>query len=188
LEVQQEIPCLKLAYNSSGVTYVVVQRVGEGYPTGSFSCALKFLVKEVDSNGEPDDSSGYEDEYQLEDIELTTSDYMRLRVVGSFKEEWEKMGSEAAELTEIYTLNTIKTLPEAVKAIIDFVGMQPAERSNEVPPKHPKHALLLAGTFMGNIPVLVRSRMKLADGGGVNMELTVRSKDEAVNDAIINAI
>ena len=32
----------------------------------------------------------------------------------------------------MYTLSSMKTLQAAVNAIIEFVGMQPAERSNEV--------------------------------------------------------
>ena len=37
-----------------------------------------------------------------------------------------------SELVEVYTLSSMKTLQAAVNAIIEFVGMQPAERSNEV--------------------------------------------------------
>lgn len=43
----------------------------------SFSCTLKFNVKDCDPNtGETDDDEGYEDEYVLEDLEVSVADHV----------------------------------------------------------------------------------------------------------------
>lgn len=44
------------------------------YAAGSFGCTLKFVSKEVDpSNGQPEEE-GYDDEYQLEELDLGAAD------------------------------------------------------------------------------------------------------------------
>jgi coatomer protein complex subunit gamma len=75
-----------------------------------------------------------------------------------------------------------------VKEITDFLGMQPCERSDKVTAKKSKHILLLSGNFFGNVPVLVRARMKFVEGQGVQMELTVRSTNDDVSTLVASAI
>ena len=68
-----------------GTIYVCMRRVPQEdedgdvdpYPTGSFGCEMKFLVKDVldPSTGEYD-PDGYEEEYPVEDVEVATSDFM----------------------------------------------------------------------------------------------------------------
>jgi coatomer protein complex subunit gamma len=112
---------------------------------------LKFQVKEVDSSGEVLDS-GYEDEYQLEDVEITTSDYVAPVLVPDFQTAWEKMG-EDCQVVETYSLSTLKTLQAAVQELINFLGMSPCESSDKV--TKTRHILYLSGIFLGNVRVLV---------------------------------
>jgi coatomer protein complex subunit gamma len=43
----------------------------------SIPTTLKFLVKDCDPvTGEPDSDEGYDDDYQLEDIDVAVSDYV----------------------------------------------------------------------------------------------------------------
>jgi len=91
-------------------------------------------------------------------------------------------------VVETYQLSTTKTLQDAVQEIVKVLGMQPCDRSGQVPAKKTKHILLLSGNFIGNVPVLVRVRMKQAEGQGVQMELTVRSTNDDVSTAIASAI
>lgn len=64
---------------------------------------------------------------------------------------------------------------EAVKNIIQFIGLQPCERSDKVPEDKSSHTLFLSGVYRGGFDVLVRAKLALADG--VTMQLTVRSTD-----------
>jgi coatomer protein complex subunit gamma len=69
------IPVESLAQEGSGAVYVSYTRIEPAsYASGSFSCTLRFVSKEVDpSTGEPEDE-GYPDEYQIEDVDLGAAD------------------------------------------------------------------------------------------------------------------
>jgi len=187
VNVESTVPLETLAFNTPGSTYVAVSRDPSNLTLGALSNTLRFVSKEVDpTSGEPDEN-GYEDEYQLEDIEVTTADYMQKTYVVNFNEKWDEIGGEF-EVVETYALSSTKTLQDAVAEIIKFLGMQPCDRSDKIPAKKTKHVLYLSGNFIGNVPVLVRARMKQAEGQGVTMELTVRSTNDDVSTAVASAI
>ena len=52
-------------------------------------------------------------------------------------------------LQDTYSLATMKTLEEAVKSIMDFLGLMPCERSDKVPEGKSSHSLFLAGEMGG---------------------------------------
>lgn len=78
------------------------------------------------------------------------------------------------------------SLTEAVKQIIEYLGMQPCERSDKVNTEKNSHALLLAGVFRGGHDVLVRAR--LAFDQGVTMNITVRSDNAVVSEVVLSAV
>ena len=75
---------------------------------------------------------------------------------------------------------------EAVKNIIQFMGLQACERSDKVPDGKSAHTLYLAGVFRGGHDVLVRA--KLALGDGVTMQITVRSTDAHASEVLASAV
>jgi coatomer subunit gamma len=60
---------------SPGVVYVSFTRDDPTeFAVGTFSCTLKFVSKEVDpTNGQPEEE-GYDDEYQVEELDLGAGD------------------------------------------------------------------------------------------------------------------
>ena len=58
----------------------------------------------------------------------------------------EEMGA-TNELEETYALSSIKTLEEGVKNIIQYLGLQPCERSEKIPEGKSSHTLFLAGKW-----------------------------------------
>lgn len=187
-KVEGAVACPVLTYNVSGITYVSVKYLTSAYPSGTFTNTLKFTVKEVDPSTGEVDESGDDDEYQIEDIEVSISDYIKRTVVTAYPEEWEKLGEEN-EAVSTFNLSTMRTLQDAVKEISTFLGMQPVDGTEKVPPKKTKHTLYLSGRFVGDIQVLARARMRQGDAGqGVAMELTVRSVDKDLSTAIASAI
>jgi len=60
----------------------------------------------------------------------------------NFAASWEEL---TIEREETYALSNANTLPEAVKNIISFLGMQPCDRTDRVPEGKSSHALALAG-------------------------------------------
>lgn len=174
-KVEWELEAASLVYGVPGTAYVCASHAEGAFPTGSFANILKFRVKDVDPATGVADEPGYEDEYPLDNLDVSVADYMKKTFCTSFKDEWQALG-EDHELVEIFSLSTMKSIKDAVNEIIDFLGMQPCEKTEVVPPKRTKHILLLSGTFADGAPALVRIRMKMDDAApGVSMELTVRS-------------
>ena len=84
---------------------------------------------------------------------------------------------------------------DAVKNIVDFLGLAACERSDKVPEGRSTHSLYLAGVFRGGHDVLVRCKLaataddaSAGGGGGVTMQMTVRSTDTNVSQVIAAAI
>ncbi|KAI8337118.1 adaptin N terminal region-domain-containing protein [Chlamydoabsidia padenii] len=181
------IPAPKLEYNVPGYIYVAFeQEDSEDLAVGAFSNTLKFDVKDCDpTTGEPD-PEGYDDEYQVEDIEMLISDYIRPNYVNQFAQEWETLEEE---LLETFALDKEKapSLKVACGSILDLLGMQALEDS-ALPKNASVHTLLMAGTFLGGIKVLTRCRMTFNNTTGVAFELAVRSQDSFTNQMVLSAI
>jgi len=91
-----------------------------------------------------------EDEYQLEDFEIVSSDYMLRVAVSNFRNAWENMDPESERVDE-YGLGVRESLAEAVNAVINILGMQPCEVSFQFSKKislevnFPTHHLVFLG-------------------------------------------
>ncbi len=179
------VPAPSLKFNQPGVTYTCVTMPEDPTGvTGSFTNTLKFIVKDCDPNTGEADDDGYDDEYVLEDIEITVADHVQRVMKPNFLASWEEVG-EDNEVNETFALSA-KTLEEAVKNIIGFLGMQPCERSDKVTEGKSSHTLCLAGVFRGGHDTLVRSKLVLQDT--VTMQITVRSTDPTVSEIISCAV
>ena len=186
-DVMKYIPCPSLPYNKPGTTYTMVRLPEDPTQvTGSFSCTLKFIVKDCDPNTGEADDDGYEDEYVLEDVEVAVADHVQRVMKPNFGASWEEIGPEN-ELEDTFALSTVKSLEDAVKNIIQFMGMQPCERSDKVPEGKNSHTLFLSGVYRGGHDALVRAKLAMSDSG-VTMQLTVRSTDPYVSEVLVTAI
>lgn len=186
-EVVKQVACTSLPYNKPGSTYTLMRLPEEPTSvTGTFPCTLKFVVRDCDpTTGEPDDE-GYEDEYVLEDVEVTVADHVQKVLKANFAASWEEVGPEN-ELEDTYALATVNTLEDAIKNITQYLGLQPCERSDKVPEGKSSHTLYLSGIFRGGHDALVRAKLAL-DSSGVTMQLTVRSTDPSVSEVLATAI
>lgn len=189
-ELLCNVPCSKLPYNVTGTTYACLRLPDDPLAaTGTFSNTLKYLVKDCDPNsGETDDDEGYEDEYVLEDLEVCVADHVQKILKPNFAASWDELGPDN-ELEDTFALSSMTTLEEAIKSIIQFMGMQPCERSDKVPEGKSAHTLFLAGVYRGGHDVLVRAKLALgASSEGVTMNLAVRSTDPIVSEVIASAV
>ena len=111
LEEEFTIPVSRLATNEPGTVYVSFKKTSDNaYPVASFTNILKFTSKEIDpTTGEPD-PSGYEDEYQVEDLELCGSDYVMPAFAGNFDHLWEQTGANGDEASETLQLSNTKSI------------------------------------------------------------------------------
>lgn len=81
---------------------------------------------------------------KLEDVEIGVSDHVQRSAKASFGTAWEEMGADN-ELQETFALPAIRTLDEAVRNIVSFLGLQPCEWTDKVPEGKSAHTLLLSG-------------------------------------------
>lgn len=98
------------AATSPSIVYASFSReLPEEYALASFSCILKFVSKEVDpSTGEPEEE-GYEDEYQLEDVELSAGGDYIVPSYATFGSEWDRMRS-GPSATETFALSAMESI------------------------------------------------------------------------------
>lgn len=103
------IPTLS-STNSPGIVYVSFTRdAPEDYATASFQCVLKFISKEVDpSTGEPE-AEGYEDEYQLEEVELAAGGDYIIPSYSNFSAEWDRLRT-GTSMTETFALSSMESI------------------------------------------------------------------------------
>jgi len=171
---------------SPGIVYVSFTRDDPNdYQVASFQCVLKFVSKEVDpSTGEPEEE-GYEDEYQLEDLELSAADYITPSYV-TFASEWDRMRG-GVSVTETFSLPAMESLKAACDSIIEILNMQPLGGSED-PQSTSVHILQLAGLVTGGGSVLVRCRMTYSKAQGVTLELGVRAEKQESANLVVSAI
>eukprot|EP00249_Psilotum_nudum_P023803 c28985_g1_i1 orf=144-2834(+) len=175
-------PLQSMPYNSPAQAFVAFAKPEGVYSTGKFANTLRFVVKEVDKDtGEVEE--GVEDEYQLEDLEVTPADYFLKAGVSNFRNAWESLGADFERIDE-YGLGLKENLSDAVQAVIDILGLQPCEGTEVVPSNSRSHTCLLAGKFIGDFQVLVRLSFGIDPQKQVAMKLAVRSEDQYISDAI----
>lgn len=124
----------------------------------------------------------------MEAIDISAADYMQRISVQDFPSDWDQLGDEN-EVEETYGLEDYKTLDEAIKKIILFMGMQVWDRSDHVPEGKTAHTLYLSGIFRGTNQVLARVKLAIGSSSeGVTMKLSVRSDDSEVASFIASAV
>lgn len=135
-----------------------------------------------------DEYFSYSDEYVLEDFDILVADYMQRIMKPNFITSWDEINPDC-EVEETYALSSFKTIEDAIKNIINFMGMQPCDRSDKVMEGKSSHTLYLAGIFRGINEVLVRAKLALASNTeGVTMKLSVRCENREVAEFIASAV
>ncbi|KIY69393.1 Coatomer, gamma subunit [Cylindrobasidium torrendii FP15055 ss-10] len=182
-----DVPSLSAA-SSPSIVYVSFTRDSpEEYATASFSCLMKFVSKEVDpSTGEPEEE-GYEDEYQLEDAELSAGGDYIIPSYTTFGAEWDRLRG-GATATETFALSAMESLKAACDSIIEVLNME-ALGGTEAPQSTSVHTLNLSGIVSGGGgKVLARCRMTFAKGQGVTLELNVRGEKQEACNLVLAAV
>ena len=190
LEDEFYLPVPLIKQDEPGIVYVSFARpAGESFTTASFTNVLKFTLREIDpTTGEPEEG-GYDDEYQVEDLELTGADYVLPAFAGSFDNIWTQIaeadGSEEAE--ETLQLSAAKSIQEAVELLVKQLGMQPLEGS-EVSVTTSTHALKLFGRSVMGGRVAGSVRMAFSAKSGVTVKVVVRSEEEGLASAVLGGV
>lgn len=205
------IPIPSLSSNEPGVIYVSYSRDDPtSFALGSASCVLKFVSKEVDpTSGEPEEE-GYEDEYQIEEVDVGAGDYI-VPSYATFASEWDRLRS-AATATETFNLSALESLKGAWRhlasasraalmllacyrprtaactSLVELLNMEPLGGTAD-PSSTSVHTLQLSGLVAGGGgKVLARCRMAYQAGQGVTLELSARAERQEACDLVMAAI
>lgn len=102
----------KLETDVPGKVYVAFRKVsGEGsLPVSTFSNVLKFTTKEIDPTTNEPEETGYDDEYEVADFDLTGSDYVIPAFASNFAHVWEQVGAQGEEAEETLQLSNVKSI------------------------------------------------------------------------------
>jgi len=186
-EATGEISSPSISYGETKSCFTVLQRdVNQVLSTTSFTCELRFTVVSVDSSGEELGDS-YEEEYPLEDFEISTADFMAKVGVSDFRRSWESVGN-GNEILEKFGLQ-FKNIEDAVTAVIDFLGMLPCDGTSTVKSGTGKpHMLHLSGVFVGGSTVLARAQIIMDGSAGVVLKIAVRSEDVKLSRLVADCI
>ncbi|QRW11969.1 coatomer subunit gamma [Ceratobasidium sp. AG-Ba] len=149
---------------------------------------VAFVSKEVDpSSGEPEED-GYEDEYNLEDVEVSAGGDWIVPSYAAFSAEWDRLGATGVEVVETFALGAMESIKAACDSLIEILGME-ALGGTENPTSKSVHTLQLSGLVVGGGgKVLARCRMTYAAGDGVTLELGVRAEKEEAARLVVGAI
>ena len=83
---------------------------GDACPVTSFTNVLKFTSKEIDPTTGEAEESGYDDEYEIENLDLSGADYVLPAFAGNFDHVWEGTGANGEEASETLQLSAVKSL------------------------------------------------------------------------------
>ena len=112
LEEEFIVPAPRLVANEPGLVYVAFKKLGDssGFPITTVTNVLRFTTKEIDPTTGEAEETGYEDEYQVEDLDLTGADYVVPAFAGNFDHIWEGAGANGEEAGETMQLSNLKSL------------------------------------------------------------------------------
>ncbi|KAL3419909.1 hypothetical protein PVAG01_08408 [Phlyctema vagabunda] len=189
LEEDFIIPAAKLATDEPGTIYVSFKKSGgeTAFPASSFTNVLKFTSKEIDpTTGEPEET-GYDDEYQVEDLELSGSDYVVPAFAGNFNHIWEQVGASGEEAEETLQLSGVKSIADATEQLAKTLSLQALE-GTDVPINTTTHTLKLFGKTVTGGKVVANIRMAYSTKSGVTSKIVVRSDEEGMAALVIGSV
>lgn len=185
-----EIAVDGIKYGESKNCFTVFERnVEMPLVPSTFTCELRFSMTEVDPASGEDLGESFDEEYPLEDLEISTADFMAKVTVPDFRKGWEALGN-ANEVLEKFALQ-FKRMEDAVSAIVDFLGMQPCDGTGSLKPNSAgkPHMLHMSGVFVGGQQVLARAQIAMqGDSGNVILKIAVRSEDATISRMVADCI
>jgi len=181
------IPAPLLKTDEPGTVYVAFRRPEE-FISANFSNVLRFTSKEVDPSTNEPEEGGYEDEYEIEALELTGADYVLPAFAGNFDGIYNSISSdEEHEAEETLQLSNAKSIAEAVEGLAKNLSMQPLD-GTEVVLSPSTHTLKLYGKSVAGGKVAAQVRMAYSAKSGVTLKITARSEEEGLAALVVNGV
>jgi coatomer protein complex subunit gamma len=177
------IPIDRLAPGSEGIIYVSFSRPQEFFQTSLYN-NLKFISKEIDPETNEEQDEGYDDDYNLENLDITAGDYLVPSYVGNFTYQWDELSNE---VVHTFQLGHETTIEEAAQHVISSLSLMPLE-SSDVITSQTSHTLKLYGKTITGEKVAATGVIVSSSQTGVVLRLKVRAEDESISELVAEAI
>jgi len=187
LEEEFIIPAPMLKTDEPGTVYVAFRRP-EHFVSANVSNILKFTSKEIDPTTNEPEESGYDDEYEIEDLDLTGADYVLPAFAGNFDGIYNSLPSDGEhEAEETYQLDNAKSISEAVEMLVKNLSMQPLD-GTEISLTPSTHTLKLYGKSVSGGKVAAQVRMAFSAKSGVTVKVTTRAEEEGLAALVVAGV
>lgn len=181
------IPVPLLKPDEPGTVYTSFSRpADQAFVPASITNVLKFTLKEIDPTTSEPEEEGYDDEYQVGDLEVTGADYVLPAFAGSFDNIWSGLPVEH-EASETLQLSNVKGITDAVELLVGALGMQPLE-GTEVALSTSTHTLKLYGKSVTGGKVASTVRMAYSAKSGVTVKITARSEEDGLAALVVGGV
>jgi coatomer subunit gamma len=203
LEEDFIIPAAELKQNEPGVVYVAFKNPEGSFAATTFTNILKFTSKEIDPTTNEPEESGYDDEYEVEALDLTGADYVVPAYAGSFENVWvQSKGEEASETLQLGNIKSIAGIfpwqlnvltdsltlfADATDQLAKTLSLQPLE-GTDVALSPSTHTLKLYGKTVTGGKVAAVVRMAYSAKTGVTVQIKCRSEEDGVATLVVNSV
>ncbi|KAK4972595.1 coatomer subunit gamma [Elasticomyces elasticus] len=185
LEEDFIIPAALLKTDEPGTVYVSFKHPGT-YTAASFTNVLKFTAREIDPQTKEPETGGYEDEYQVEDLELAGADYVLPAFAPNFDGVWSSLAG-AGEAEETLQLGNAKSIADATEQLVKSLALQPLE-GTEVALTNSTHTLKLYGKSVNGGKVAGLIKMAFSAKSGVTVKVSIRSEEEGLAGLVLGSV
>lgn len=172
----------KLTPHGKGTVYVSFTKP-EGIQTTSFSNTLSFTSKECDpTTYEALDNDGFEDEYQIEELDVTPGDFISPSFIGNFDLTFDEL---TAESVGTFNLSS-ESIQETVDYLISLLSLHPIEGKSVS--TESAHTLKLFGKSIDGERIALLVKLVKSSKAGVTLKAVVKSDDDELSEVVLNSI
>lgn len=183
-EVIGNVPAEKAECDETVSTFTVLKRRADSFEPTCFACQLNFTAIGVCPDSGEQLGEEYAEEYPLESLAITPSDFMGAMMVPDFRQAWNgaDVGNEA--------LGAFTVQAKSLDAVIELLGMTPCDGTGRPPAdssNSKSHTLHLSGMFLGGHVVLARAQLTIKKDGNL-LKIAIRSDKKNVSEAVMSCI
>jgi len=174
----------KLVPHGKSTVYVSFARPeNSSIITSSFTNSLSFTSKECDAQTfEPFDDVGFEDEYQIEDLELTPGDFIIPSYIGDFNLAFDELSKESIGTFQLSS----NSIQETVDHLIDVLSLHPVEGKTVI--NETSHTLKLFGKTINGERIGSLIKFVKSSKSGVTLKAMIKADDEELAEIVLNGI
>lgn len=180
------LPIDRLLPNTEAASYVAFTK-NENIVMEGFLNTLIFTTRELDpETNEPfEDDEGFQDEYEIDPVYLTTGDYIKNAFVGNFDATLDEL---AHEEIAVYNIQEDLTLQEVTDKLILNTSCLPLSNTQFAPTDSNSHVLKLFGKSVLNGAKIALLVKMIKSSKGIALKAQGKSEDAELCADLVNGL